>query len=188
MYAGSDHKLRRVDIDSGKTDELESSNAGNIGGAQFSPDGAFISYSKPDDLLRQHVWVKELANGQEHQIGGGDFLASSGAKWTADGKKLLFLGGVSVASIASTTGRGSSQLYAVSLVRWIKIQTQPISIPKRKRKRPTAPEPAAAAAGERGCWSRPERSGENRLGWAGPARHAAHAHARIGEQRSAGAG
>jgi tricorn protease len=116
MYAGSDHKLRRVDIDSGKTDELESSNAGNIGGAQFSPDGAFISYSKPDDLLRQHVWVKELANGQEHQIGGGDFLASSGAKWTADGKKLLFLGGVSVASIASTTGRGSSQLYGVSLV------------------------------------------------------------------------
>ena len=33
MWSGSDHKLRRVDIDSGKTDELASSNAGNIGGA-----------------------------------------------------------------------------------------------------------------------------------------------------------
>ena len=36
----------------------------------------------------------ELATGQEHQIGGDDFLTSTGAKWTPDGKKLLFLGGI----------------------------------------------------------------------------------------------
>ena len=74
-----------------------------------------ISYSKADNLLRQHVWIKELATGQEHQIGGGDFLSSNGAKWTPDGKKLLFLGGVGSQSVASTA-RSTSQLYAVSLV------------------------------------------------------------------------
>ncbi|HEX3878880.1 MAG TPA: S41 family peptidase, partial [Bryobacteraceae bacterium] len=116
VYSGSDHKLRRVDVESGKTDELVTATGGNVGGAQFSPDGAFLAYSKPDHLLRQHVFIKELATGQEHQIGGGDFLSSTGAKWTADGRKLLFLGGVSVAAIASTGGRGTSQLYSASLL------------------------------------------------------------------------
>jgi tricorn protease len=116
MYNGSDHKLRSAEVETGKTEELVSIPAGQIGGGQFSPDGAYISYSKPDKLSRPHVWVKELATGQEHEVGGEDFLSSNGAKWTPDGKKLLFLGGVSVAAIASTGGRGSSQLYAVSLV------------------------------------------------------------------------
>lgn len=115
MYNGSDHKLRRVDVDSGKTEVLVSSDTGNIGAAQFSPDGAYISYSKPDKLTRQHVWIKELASGQEHQIGGEDFLTSTGAKWTPDGKKLLFLGGVGGQSVASTA-RSTSQLYAIPLL------------------------------------------------------------------------
>ena len=58
LWCGSDHKLRRVDVDSGKTDVLASSTAGNISGAQFSPDGKWISYAKQDDLLRSHVWIK----------------------------------------------------------------------------------------------------------------------------------
>jgi tricorn protease len=114
LYSGSDHILRRVEIESGKTDVVVSSNAGNINGAQFSPDGKWISYSKPDNLLRNHVWVRELATGQEHQIGGEDFLSSTGAKWTADGKRLLFLGGVGSQSIASTA-RVASQVYVVAL-------------------------------------------------------------------------
>ena len=53
LYSGSDHKLRRVDVDSGKTDVLVTNIASNIGNPQFSPDGMWISYSKADDLSRQ---------------------------------------------------------------------------------------------------------------------------------------
>ncbi len=114
MYNGSDHKLRRVEIESGKTEQLASSTIGNLGGAQFSPDGAYVAYSQPDKLSRQHVWIKELASGQEHQVGGEDFTSSNGAKWTPDGKKLLFLGTVGQSSPASLS-RSTSQLYAIAL-------------------------------------------------------------------------
>ena len=114
VWSGSDHKLRRVEVESGKEDILAAGEAGSVQNPQFSPDGKWISYSKQDKLLRSHVWLKELANGQEHMISADGFLISSGAKWTADGKTLLFLGGVSAAGIAQL-GRSSMQLYSVAL-------------------------------------------------------------------------
>jgi tricorn protease len=114
VWSGSDHKLRRVEIDSAKEEILASGEAGNIQNPQFSPDGKFLSYAKQDKLLRAHVWVKELATGQEHMIGGDEFLISNGAKWTADGKKILFLGGVGAAGVAQLS-RPTNQLYSVAL-------------------------------------------------------------------------
>src|SRR5882724_4075531 len=114
LWSGSDHKLRRVDVDSGKTEVAAQGEAGNVNGAQFSPDGKWLSYSKQDKLLRAHVWVKELASGQEHMIGGEDFLLSSGAKWTPDGKKLLLIGGVGAPAMAALN-RTVTQLYGVAL-------------------------------------------------------------------------
>ena len=46
LWSGSDHKLRMVDVDSGKTDVVAQGDAGNVNGAQFSPDGKWISYSR----------------------------------------------------------------------------------------------------------------------------------------------
>jgi tricorn protease len=114
LWTGSDHKLRLVEIESGKADVIAQSDAGNLAGAQFSPDGKWLSYSKPDRMLRQHVWVKELASGQEHVIGGEDFLLSSGAKWTPDGKNLLLIGGVGAPAMAALN-RTVTQLYSVAL-------------------------------------------------------------------------
>src|SRR5207248_1349298 len=57
---------------------------------------------------------KELATGQEHMIGGEDFLMSSGAKWTPDGKKLLLIGGVGAPAMAALN-RTTTQLYGVAL-------------------------------------------------------------------------
>jgi tricorn protease len=114
MWSGSDHKLRLVDVDSGKSDIVATSEAGNVTGAQFSPDGKWISYAKQDKLLRSHVWVKELSSGQERMIGGEDFLLSNGAKWTADGRKLLLIGGVGAPAMAALN-RTTTQLYAVDL-------------------------------------------------------------------------
>ena len=64
-----------MDVESGKTDIVAQGEAGNVTGAQFSPDGKYLSYSRQDKLLRPHVWVKELATGQERMIGGRRFPA-----------------------------------------------------------------------------------------------------------------
>jgi tricorn protease len=116
MYSATDHRLRQVEIDSGNTVELASSEVGNITGPQYSPDGKWISYAKPDRNLRSHVYVKPLDGGAERRIGGDEFLVTSGARWTPDGRKLLFLAGSGAFSIASTT-RAAMQLYSVSLTR-----------------------------------------------------------------------
>jgi tricorn protease len=116
LWTGSDHKLRRLDLDSGKEEVLASSPGGNIGEPQFSPDGKWISYSKPDALLRSHVYLKELPAGPEREIASAEFMTSRGARWTPDGKKLLVIGGQGGnAGIASTSGRGATGLYAISL-------------------------------------------------------------------------
>ena len=114
LWSGSDHKLRMVEAEGGKTDIVAQSEGGNVTGAQYSPDGKWISYAKQDKLLRSHVWVKEIASGQEHRIGGDDILISSGARWTPDGRKLLLLGGSGAISIASQN-RTVTQLYSVAL-------------------------------------------------------------------------
>jgi tricorn protease len=116
LWSGSDHKLRHVVIESGKTEVIASGTAGNIQGPQFSPDGKWISYSKQDVLLKSHVYVKPLENGTEREIGSDDFLVASGAKWTPDGKKLLLLGGVGAPGM-SALNRTVLQLYSVSLTR-----------------------------------------------------------------------
>jgi tricorn protease len=114
MWSGSDHKLRRVDIDSGKTDVLASGDAGNLQNPQFAPDGKWISYSKQDAHLRAHVFVRPLDGGAEHMIGADEFLISNGAKWTPDGRRLLLLGGVGAPAM-SALNRTTMQLYSVSL-------------------------------------------------------------------------
>jgi tricorn protease len=116
LWSGSDHKLRHVVIDSGKTEVIATGTAGNIQGPQFSPDGKWVSYSKQDVLLKSHVYVKPLENGTEREIGSDDFLVASGAKWTPDGKKLLLLGGVGAPGM-SALNRTVLQLYSVSLTR-----------------------------------------------------------------------
>ncbi len=118
LWSGSDHKLRRVEIESGKTDVVASAAAGNVAGAQFSPDGKWISYARPDELLRSHIYIRNLADGQEHQISSDQFQVAQGARWTPDGKKLVFVAGVSLPAMASQGFRGTpSQIYTLALTR-----------------------------------------------------------------------
>ena len=118
LWSGSDHKLRRVMVDTGVTDVLAAGEAGNVSAASFSPDGKWIAYAKQDRLLRSRVWVKNLADGTEHMITSSEFQIATGAKWTPDGKRLLVIGGVSLPAMASQGFRGTpSQLFAVPLTR-----------------------------------------------------------------------
>lgn len=149
MYAGSDHKLRIVDPDSGKTDVVATSDVSNIGGPQFSPDGKWISYSKQDSLLRNHVWLKELATGQEHMLGSDEFLLSSGAKWTPDGKKLVFLAGHGAPGMSSLN-RTTLQLFSVALTKIEKDPNADRDIDTEEQAR-AAPENAGRGGGGRGA-------------------------------------
>jgi tricorn protease len=116
LWTGNDRKLHRVDVDSARDEVIATTATGAIGTPQFSPDGKWISYSKQDNLVRTHVWVKELATGQEHMITSDQFQISQGARWTPDGKKLLVIGGINLPAMASQGFRGTpSQLYAISL-------------------------------------------------------------------------
>src|SRR5262249_25562220 len=117
IYAASNHKLYRFDLDGGKTTTIASGEAGNIQGASFSPDGKWIAYSKLDRDLRPHVYVVPSAGGTEHHVGNDDLLFSeTHPVWTPDGKKLLFLAGM--AQLGSATLRQTFvQLYSVSLTR-----------------------------------------------------------------------
>jgi tricorn protease len=116
LWSGSDHKLRRVEIAEGKTEEVASSEAGPITTPQFSPDGKWISYAKPDALLRSHVYIKPVESGEEREVKSDEYLMSSGAKWTPDGKKLLLLGGIGAPAMSSLN-RTPMQLYSVALQR-----------------------------------------------------------------------
>jgi tricorn protease len=115
LWTGSDRKLHRVDLESGQRDVIVSSQTGQISTPQFSPDGKWISYSKEDGLLRRHLCLRELDDGAEHIIDSEQFLSAMGARWTADGKKIVFLGGVGAPGMASLN-RTVVQLYNVALV------------------------------------------------------------------------
>ena len=118
LWSGSDHKLRKVEVESNKTDVVAAGEVGNVMSPQYSPDGKWISYAKQDKLLRSHVWVKNLESGADRMIASDEFQISTGAKWTPDGKRLLVLGGVSLPSMASQGFRGTpTQLYSVPLTR-----------------------------------------------------------------------
>jgi tricorn protease len=114
LWSGSDHKLRLMELESGKTEIVATSDTGPIGTPQFSPDGKWISYSKQDSILRSHVYVRQLNAGEERMIGADDFLTSSGARWTGDGKKIVLLGGAGAPSMSSLN-RTTLQLYSVPL-------------------------------------------------------------------------
>jgi tricorn protease len=116
LWSGSDHKLRKVEVSNGKTEIVASSDVAVIGTPQFSPDGAWISYTKRDSWLHDHVYIKPASGGSEKMIGTDDFLTSSGAKWTPDGKRLLLLGGVGAPAM-SALNRTILQLYSVGLTR-----------------------------------------------------------------------
>ena len=114
MWNCSDHKLRMTTVETGETEIVASNDVGDLDSPAFSPDGKWISYAKEDKLLRSHVFVKQLDGGTERMITSPEFLMSTGARWTADGKKLLLLGGVGT---ASTVGSGGTtyQLYGIAL-------------------------------------------------------------------------
>ena len=159
LWSGSDHKLRRVFIEDGKTEVLASSEVSNIGTPQFSPDGQWISYAKQDALLRSHIYVKPLEGGAERKVEAEDFLMSSGARWTPDGKKLLLLGGVGAPGMSSLN-RTPLQLYSVALRRMEKNPDDERDVDTEEQAQ-AAPSPGRRGRGAGGAASPPREPDED---------------------------
>ncbi|MBI3848661.1 MAG: PD40 domain-containing protein [Planctomycetes bacterium] len=110
-FTASDHKLYRAMVDTGELRTLAMSESSAIQGPEFSPDGKWIVYTKSDRDLRPHVHVVSTDGGDEHRVTSDLLSTTFGARWTPDGKKLVFIAGL-------LTGRENvPALYSVSLTK-----------------------------------------------------------------------
>jgi len=117
VYSTSDHKLNRVDVETGTTKTLGTNRASAFQGIQFSPDSKWLAYSRMNDDLRPHVFVIPSNGGEEHHVGRDDQLfAETSPVWTPDGKMLVFLAGIEQQGSA-TLRRPTLQLYSVALTK-----------------------------------------------------------------------
>jgi tricorn protease len=115
LFSASDHKLYRVDLETAKPQVILSGGGSNIMGPQFSPDAKWVAYTKLDADLRSHVYIVSATGGEEHHIGDDERLfAETSPRWTRDGKKLVFLAGLSQQGSA-VQRRPMVQVYNVSL-------------------------------------------------------------------------
>ena len=92
LWAGSDFKLWRVELESGITEAITFSDVAAIQDYQYSPDGKWISYTKTDARLRAHVYLNQLGSADERKVEPAELIQSQNGKWTPDGKKFVFVG------------------------------------------------------------------------------------------------
>lgn len=115
-YAASDKKLYRAELEGGASRVIASAEAGRISNPQFSPDGKWISFNKPEEGFRSHVFIAAADGGEARRVTEDRIFSSSGARWTADGKKLIFLGDF-VPGGSGNLGSNNNSLYSVSLAK-----------------------------------------------------------------------
>ena len=151
FFTSSDHGLYVVDTSGGAGRKITSNDASNIQGVDVSPDGKWFAYEKFDHDLRNHIYIASAQGGEEHRLNDDLLFSASLPRWTADGRKIVFLGGYAQGGSA-TLRENSSTLYSVSLV---EEEKDPLSR--------DVDDEAAAEAAER---ARAERAGNARR--AGP--------------------
>ena len=116
LYTTSDHKLNLVSVESGQMRTLATNDAGNIEGVSVSPDSAWVAYNKADHDLRQHVYLVPAAGGESHRLPDEKIFSSFDPRFTADGKKMVFLAGY-VQGGSATLRANVAAIYSVSLAK-----------------------------------------------------------------------
>lgn len=113
-FTSSDHGLYVVDASGGQPRKIVGNDAGNIQGAEISPDGKWFAYARQDHDLRAHVYIISAQGGDEHRLNDDLLFSTLDPRWTPDGKKLIFLGGY-VQGGSATLRENAAALYSVSL-------------------------------------------------------------------------
>jgi tricorn protease len=112
-YTSSDDKLRVVTVASKETKEITSSRYGNIGSPQWSPDGKWLAYAKPDVTRTTDIYLTPSAGGDERKVTFDSFSEQSPV-FAPDGKKLFFAR-IESTSNSQAAGLPSVQLFSVAL-------------------------------------------------------------------------
>jgi tricorn protease len=114
-FSASDNKVRVVQVASKQVRVLDSSSHGGIGGGDWSPDGKWLAYSKPDHTRTTDIYIIPSAGGDPRKV---TFDAGSdlGPRFSPDGRKLYFI------RIDGPPGGGggqnvSAQIYSMTLER-----------------------------------------------------------------------
>jgi tricorn protease len=121
LFTSSDKALHRYDFTTGKETVLARGDVVGFGGSavsgpQWSPDGKWIAFTRSGRNLLPHVYVIPAEGGPERRITDDTVYSDTGALWTPDGKRLVYLAGTDVGNIGQA-GRSTAQLYVVSLTR-----------------------------------------------------------------------
>ncbi len=120
LFAASDKKLYRHDLDGGKAKAIATGDAIGFGGfavssPQWSPDGKWVSFTRSDEAMLPHVYVMPSTGGEAKRITDDDVYSDSGALWTPDGKRIVYTSGADVGNIGGM-GRSTAQIFVVSLM------------------------------------------------------------------------
>ena len=117
LFVATDKKLYYYSIPDGKTSVITSSTLSSPRSPSFSPDGKWVTFTKQDATLRNHVYIAPVAGGEERHITDDSLAFSEGsAVWTADGKYIAYTtSSGSGGGIASTSGRAQTQMQLMAL-------------------------------------------------------------------------
>ena len=89
-YADKQQRLRIVDVDSGKTREVDSSRHDDITEYRWSPDSRWLAYTLENDAGLMQVWMYSLKDGSRTAVTESTSSAFSPA-FDPDGRWLYFL-------------------------------------------------------------------------------------------------
>ncbi|HEY8205279.1 MAG TPA: DPP IV N-terminal domain-containing protein, partial [Pyrinomonadaceae bacterium] len=147
-FTTSDSKLRKVNVGTKQTVEIDSSRYGNISTPEWSPDGKWLAYSKADASRTTDVYVI-ASSGQEkeaHKV-TFDSYDDRSPRFAPDGRKLFFIRSESAGG--GGFANASVQIYSLGLEKLDRDPDDP-------EERPDA-EAAPSGAGEGGEGAGPQR-------------------------------
>lgn len=165
-FTASDGKLRKVNIASKQIVELDSSRYGNISAPEYSPDGKWLAYSKPDASRTTDIYVL-ASSGEEKQPHKVTFDSydERAPRFAPDGRKLFFVRSDSVGGGGGGFGNASVQIYSVGLEKLDRDPDDPEERPEAEMPPGAGEGPEGAAPGRRPPANRPPH--ETKMDWAG---------------------
>ncbi len=89
-YADKQQRLRIVDVESGKTLDVDSSRHDDINEYRWSPDGRWLAYTIENDAGLNQIWMYSLKNGSRTAVTEATSSAFSPA-FDPDGRWMYFL-------------------------------------------------------------------------------------------------
>jgi len=105
LYTAADKKLYNYSVADGRTAVVTSSDVTRIGSVSVSPDSKWVAFSKQDRTLRSHVFIAPIGGGEERHVSDDRLLYSeNNARWTADGRYLVFTSSEGASNGIATQG------------------------------------------------------------------------------------